>query len=468
MAASAALLAACLGAWSMWRSQRRENERLAAERAGDEERIRTLIEERTRAAAALEAERRRTAEAVEAERRRAEVELKALRERSAAELEALRLRSDEEKSAARAERAQMEETFRVQFRNLANEILGEQSRHFRQTNRESLDEMLRPFRENIKDFRERVESIYTRGQEQHGELRAELKNLRELNARISDDARNLTDALKGKSKVQGDWGETILDTILDSSGLTRGLHYRLQYTTDGDEGAKLRPDVVLSLPDGKRIVIDSKVSLKAYAEAAQAETEAARAALLKEHLLSVERHIAELSRKDYHARFDSPEFVIMFVPTEPAFIEALKADPQLWTRAYERKVILSSPTNLFALLKIVDDIWRRYTRTKNQEQVLEIAGKIYDQVARFMEQLDSLGGHLRRAQESYDATRKVYCTGNNNLVRLSENMRRLGVKVRKELSSELVSRAELDLPDGIAAAADPAVAEPPQGAEPEE
>ena len=300
---------------------------------------------------AAEAEERLAASEREsrAARERAEAEIRTLieaRTKAEAAAEALERKIREGK----AEREQAEELLRVQFRNLANDILSEQTRHFKETNREALDLLLKPFKENIADFRTRVEQIYSTEREQHGELKGELKNLMELNRRITAETTNLTNALKGNSKVQGDWGEMILSTILDNSNLIRGVHYDCQVTIKDDEGNNQRPDVVLYLPEGKRIVIDSKVSLTAYVEWVGAEEEAARTRYLAAHVASVRQHVNELSRKEYQRLLESPDFVIMFIPNEPAFLAAMQHDSAIWSDAYERKVIISSPTNLFALL----------------------------------------------------------------------------------------------------------------------
>ncbi|MBQ2702399.1 MAG: DNA recombination protein RmuC, partial [Alistipes sp.] len=225
-----------------------------------------------------------------------------------------------------AEREKMEEQFKAQFRNLANDILGEQSRQFRQTNKDEIDKLLKPFRDNITDFRERVERIYSSENEQRGALRNELENLMKLNARITTETANLTQALKGNSKVQGDWGEMILDSILDNSNLIRGIHYDTQLNIKDAEGNNLRPDVVLYLPEGKQIVIDSKVSLTAYADYTAAEDATERQRLLTAHIASVRQHVKELGSKEYQRLLQSPDFVIMFVPNEPAFLTALQSD----------------------------------------------------------------------------------------------------------------------------------------------
>lgn len=402
-----AALAAAFGA--AWLVQRREAVRLAAEKQ-------TAEAARERA----ESDLRRLAE----QRTETEKELAALRASTAAELAALREKSEEQRAAERAEREKSEETLRLQFRSLAGEIFGEQSRQFRQTNKEALDILLKPFRDNIVDFRERVERIYSHENEQRGELKNELRNLMELNRRITTETTNLTNALKGNSKVQGDWGEVLLDTILDGSSLIKGIHYETQYNIKDAEGRNLRPDVVLRLPEGKRIVIDSKVSLTAFVDCTAADDEAERRRLLDAHVASVRQHVRELGAKEYQRLLDSPDFVVMFIPNEPAFLEALKADRSIWSDAYEKKVIISSPTNLFALLKLVADLWKYSDQDRNTKEIATCALKLYEQLVAFTSSLESVGTALGKARDAYDDAYKRLCKGNDNIVRIGERLKR--------------------------------------------
>ena len=395
------------------------------------------------------------AQALTEQRTRTEAELAALRASSETELASLRAKNAEERAAEKAEREKLEETFRAQFKNLATEILGEHSVRFRQTSQEQIDSLLKPFRDNITDFRKRVEEIYTTQTSQRGELKAELKNLMELNRRITAETTNLTNALKGNSKVQGDWGEMILSTILDNSNLIRGVHYDCQVTIKDDEGNNQRPDVVLYLPEGKRIVIDSKVSLTAYVEWVGAEEEAARTRYLAAHVASVRQHVNELSRKEYQRLLESPDFVIMFIPNEPAFLAAMQHDSAIWSDAYERKVIISSPTNLFALLKLVDDLWRRNEQSRNQEQIIKYGTTLYEQFVAFAASLEGVGQALDLARAKYDDAYKRLHTGNNNIVRTGERLRRLGLPTAKRPSRRLLDETDgLDAEEELPAAGD--------------
>ncbi|MDE6861392.1 MAG: DNA recombination protein RmuC, partial [Alistipes sp.] len=365
----------------------------------------TLILRRSSAELARERDERRVSEqnlqAEMARERQSLLDERMARVRAESEVAALREREQAEQTLAR-ERERAEEAMKAQFRNLANEIFGEQSREFRQANKESLDLLLKPFKDNISDFRERVERIYASENEQRGALKNELDNLMRLNMKITAETANLTNALRGNSKVQGDWGEVYLETILSSTGLVKGLHYEVQANLKDDDNRNLRPDVILRLPEERSIVIDSKVSLTAYVGYTAAESEQERRRLMAEHVASVRRHVQELAAKEYQRLLDSPDFVIMFIPAEPAFLEALKEDRSIWGDAYARKVVISSPTNLFALLKMVADMWRRDAQTKNQAEIVDKATKLYDQLVSFTESLEGIGAALDQARTRYD------------------------------------------------------------------
>ena len=401
------------------------------------------------------------------ERARAEAELAAARAEltagqraRAAEIEARQRQQKEERAAEQSRLEAQQEQLKAQFRNLATEILGEQSKQFRETSRESLDVLLKPFRDNITEFRERVERIYSHENEQRGELKNELKNLMELNRRITTETTHLTNALRGNSKVQGDWGETMLETILDSSSLVKGLHYETQCNLKDAEGRNLRPDVVLKLPEGKRIVIDSKVSLTAYVACTAAESEEERRRHLAAHVASVRQHVQELARKEYQRLLDSPDLVVLFVANEPAYLEALKADASIWNDAYERKVLLSSPTNLFALLKLVADLWKYDAQDKNTKRIAECGLKLYEQAVAFTASLESVGTALGKAQEAYADARKRLASGNNNLVRVGLQLKETArLQSKKSFSAALQEQAESEEAAGAAESALPPQAE---------
>lgn len=333
----------------------------------------------------------------------------------------------------------MEKALREQFRNLAGDVLQEQSRRFKENNTESMNMILKPLKDNIADFRLRMEGIFSHQTEQSGALKNELKRLMELNAQITTETTNLTNALKGNSKVQGDWGEVILQTILEKSNLIKGVHYDTQLNVKDEEGNNLRPDVVMYLPGDKQIIIDSKVSLTAYVNYVAAESDAAARAAMAAHVASVRQHVKELGSKQYQQYMQSPDFVIMFVPNEPAFLNALKEDNTIWSDAYEKKVIVSSPTNLFALLKIVADLWQRDEQTKNQEKIIKCGTTLYEQLVAFEDELLNVGASIVKAQENYDKALKRLRSGNNNIVRVGERLRDMGLPTAKRQNSKLLN-----------------------------
>lgn len=372
-------------------------------------------------------------------------------QRQALEKELAELKAERERERARRadEIAALEQQQRLAFKNLANEILDEKSRQFKQSNRESLESLLNPFREQIEGFRKRVDEVYKGEIEQHSLLKNEICRLSEANLRISEEADNLTRALKGNSKVQGDWGEMLLETILDSSHLTKGIHYETQHNLKDEQGNNLRPDVILKLPEGKRIVIDSKVSLTAYVAYTESATPEDASRAVKDHLRSVRAHVDELSGKCYQTlldrtRSESPDFVIMFVPSEPAFLLAMQQDASLWGYAYNKKVIVSSPTNLFALLKIVDDLWKRDMQSRNARKIADEGGKLYDKFMGFAETLVDLGKSISASSERYERAIKQLKTGPGNLIRRTEQLRELGVKATKSLPNQLSDYDEED------------------------
>ncbi|MFI3289638.1 MAG: DNA recombination protein RmuC [Rikenellaceae bacterium] len=334
------------------------------------------------------------------------------------------------------EQTRREEQLRDQFKNIATEIFTDHSRQFKESSRESIDTMLKPFKENITSFRERVETIYNFENQQRGALKNELERLMELNRKITVETSNLTNALRGNSKVQGDWGEMILETILQSSNLVRGTHYSTQTNFKDEAGNNLRPDVVLNLPEGKQIIIDSKTSLTAFVNYVNSEEPTQRRQALDAHIVSVRQHIKELANKEYQKLVNSPDFVIMFIPSEPAFLAALQAESSLWGEAYERRVIISSPTNLFALLKLVDDLWKRNAQSKNTAEIVTRGTKLYDQLVNFVGSLEGVGVALDGAKSKYDDAYKRLCTGNDNIIRNGEKLRKLGLPTKRQQSAK--------------------------------
>ena len=415
---------------TLFLSQRRRNEEL-------HKAIAEANEATAKAEAELSSQTKALLHNIEQERIAREAEQMA-RVKAETELEAER-RSIADKVRSQEE---LQQSLKEQFRTLAGDVLGEQSRRFKEENRESMDIILKPFKDNISEFRSRVDAIFTQQTEQSGALKNELQRLMELNKQITTETTNLTNALKGNSKVQGDWGEMILESILDNSNLIRGVHYQTQLNVKDEAGNNLRPDVVLNLPNNKQVIIDSKVSLTAYVNYVSAESEAERRAAMTAHIASVRQHVKELGAKSYQQLLNSPDFVIMFIPNEPAFLDALKEDNTIWNDAYEKKVIISSPTNLFALLKIVDDLWRRDEQNKNHENIIKLGVTLYDQLVAFSTTLEGVGTSLEQAQAKYEEAYKRLHTGNNNIVRVGEKLRKMGLPTTKRQSAKLVELSE--------------------------
>ena len=428
--ATALLAIASATLLTLFLSQRRRNEelhRVIAEANEATAKAEAELSTQTKALLLNIEQERIAREAEQMARVKAETELEAER-RSIAD----KVRSQEE----------LQQSLKEQFRTLAGDVLGEQSRRFKEENRESMDIILKPFKDNISEFRSRVDAIFTQQTEQSGALKNELQRLMELNKQITTETTNLTNALMGNSMVKGDWGEMILESILDNSNLIRGVHYQTQLNVKDEAGNNLRPDVVLNLPNNKQVIIDSKVSLTAYVNYVSAESEAERRAAMTAHVASVRQHVKELGAKSYQQLLNSPDFVIMFIPNEPAFLDALKEDNTIWNDAYEKKVIISSPTNLFALLKIVDDLWRRDEQNKNHENIIKLGVTLYDQLVAFSTTLEGVGTSLEQAQAKYDEAYKRLHTGNNNIVRVGEKLRKMGLPTTKKQSAKLVELSE--------------------------
>lgn len=344
----------------------------------------------------------------------------------------------------------------TEFENIATKILKENSSEFKEKSVEQLKNLLEPFGLNIKgmidplgkdihQFREKVETFYGDEAKQRFSLQESIKNLVEANQRISEDANNLTKALKGESKVQGDWGEMILETILEKSGLKKGEQYDIQeFIKDdngdivrGEGGHKMQPDIVVYFPDDRRLIIDSKVSLTAYVDYIGAEDDEIAEQKKKELYASVKSHIDELSKKDYSKYMDNaPDFVMMFIPNEAAYYMAIQMDSNLWNYAYSKQVVMMTPTNLITALKLTLDLWRRDAREKNFEVILQKAGAMYDKFAGFVDTLKDVGARLDGLNTSYQKAMGQLSTGNGNLVKRAFELNKMGINSKKRLSIE--------------------------------
>ncbi len=360
-----------------------------------------------------------------------------------AELAASQVRVEALQGRIEADKQSLEQqqiAFRAEFRNLANSIFEEKATQFKQVNRESLEQLLRPLGDRIVEFKSRVEAIYSSENSQRGELKAEIKHLVEQTNRITAETTHLTRALRGDSKTQGDWGEVILQRLLESSGLQQGTHFTIQENLKDAAGNNLRPDVILRLPEGNHMIIDSKVSLTAFVNYTAAEDDATRKTCLAEHQQSVRNHFRALGAKGYQNLVESPDFVIMFVPNEPAFLAAIQSDGSLWGEAYDKKVIIASPTTLLSILKIVHDLWKREDQSRNALQIAEAGANLYDKLVGLAETLLEVGRNIGRTQESYDKAIGQLRDGKGSVVSYSERLRKLGVKADKSLPAGLAPK----------------------------
>lgn len=328
----------------------------------------------------------------------------------------------------------------TEFENIANKILKKNTIEFSNVNNEKLKEILSPLKEKILTFEKKVEDTYEKGLKDQTDLRAELKKLQDLNYKISEEATNLTKALKGDVKKQGNWGEIVLERILERSGLTEGQEFQREVVAKNVEGKIIRPDVIVNLPDKKHIIIDSKVSLIAYERYTNSEEQVERDRFLKEHLLSLKNHIKELHEKHYNSspNFNSPDFVLLFIPIESSFSVAVEHDQQIFNYAWENKIVIVSPSTLLATLRTIASIWQQENQTKNALEIAKQSGALYDKFASFIEDVDKLGRNIETIQKTYtEASKKLY-TGKGNLVRRAEVLRELGAAASKQIPDKFL------------------------------
>ncbi|WP_291831727.1 DNA recombination protein RmuC [Marinobacter sp.] len=341
------------------------------------------------------------------------------------------------------------DALKQEFENLANRIFDQKSERFTQQSKTSLDSLLNPFRDQLQDFRKRVEDVYTTETRDRQALRSEIKSLQDLNRQITEEAANLTRALKGDKKVQGNWGELILERVLERSGLRKGIEYETQGSYRDGDNQLLRPDVIVHLPDQRNLVVDSKVSLVAYQQWVIAEHDDARAEALKQHVEAVRNHIRTLSEKDYSqlSGLHSPDFVLLFMPIEPAFVAAFQQDENLFAEAFERKIIVVTPTTLLATLRTIENIWRYERQSQNARRIADRAGAVYDKLRVFVEAMERLGSQLHTTQSTYDSAMNTLTRGRGNLIAQANRFVELGVRVKKELPKVIVDQAEVDADD---------------------
>ena len=321
------------------------------------------------------------------------------------------------------------------FENIASKILEEKTDKFTRYNQEQVKQILEPLGKDIESFRKKVETVYMDETRERASLGKELQNLMELNRRLSDEASSLAKAIKGEHnpKIQGDWGEMILDSILSNSGLEKGVHYFPQESNKNEEGKILRPDVIVRYPDGQDIIIDSKVSLTAYSRYIAATDETERKQAIADHLASVKRHIDSLAGKNYDYLNNSIDFVMMFMPIEPAYMLALSSDSQIWEYAYKKKILIVSPTHLITALKLIYDLWSRDAQNRNAIDIANRGAQMYEKFAGFITDMLAIGKNIDNSKKAYDTAMNKLSEGKGNLVRQAEMLKELGIRSSKEL-----------------------------------
>ncbi|MGN0258660.1 MAG: DNA recombination protein RmuC [Bacteroides sp.] len=352
---------------------------------------------------------------------------------------------------------QMNRRMTLEFENLSNRIFKSRSEEFRQLNADHLQQLLQPLTGTIKEFKQQVEQAYTTEAKERFSLGERIKELVELNNRLSEEAGNLTRALKGDSKVQGNWGEMILERLLEASGLVEGEHYvrqeflkneRGEAMLNAESGQKMQPDIIVRFPDQRELIIDSKVSLTAFAAYTAATDKEEQQACLKAHLRSVRAHVEELSRKDYsHYDDKAPDFVVMFIPTEGAYLLAIQGDPQLWEYAYNKKVVIMSPTNLISALRLSLDLWKREYQAKNVQEIIRRGTLLYEKIVGFTDTYLSLGDRLKALQNDYDRALNQLSDGQGSVVRQADRLQRMGLTPKKKISNRLLSADSMEEPD---------------------
>jgi DNA recombination protein RmuC len=341
---------------------------------------------------------------------------------------------------------ELQEKFTKEFENLANKILEEKTQKFTEQNKENLKNILSPLQDKIQHFEKKVEDTHKESIDYHAALRQQIVSLSEMNAQMSKETINLTKALKGDSKMQGNWGELVLERVLEKSGLEKGREYEVQQAFTSEEGTKILPDVIINLPDGKKMVVDSKVSLTAYERYVNEEDDVQQNIYLKEHVNSVKRHVEQLSDKRYQDiyQMESPDFVLLFIPIEPAFALALQEDLNLYNKAFEKNIVIVTPSTLLATLRTIDSMW---TNQKQQENAIEIArqaGALYDKFEGFVSDLIKIGKKMDEAKVEYSSAMNKLTEGKGNLVTSAEKLKKMGAKAKKALPEAILKRTEND------------------------
>lgn len=347
------------------------------------------------------------------------------------------------------EKEKANEQLKQQFTLLGQEIFNRNTKDFAERHQKSLNEVLSPFKQKLGDFEKKINETYDKDLRDRISLKDEVKRLCEMNQVISQDAQNLTKALKGDVKMQGNWGELILERVLEASGLQEGEEFELQESSENEDGRRIQPDVIVHLPDHKHLVIDAKVSLVAYEKYIQADDENKKSKYLQEHLLSLRRHIKELSEKKYHSatNLDTPEFVMLFLPIESSFGLAVREDIEIFTYGWEQKIILVCPTTLLATLKTVASLWKQDKQNKNAEKIARESGLLYNKFVGFVEDLEGIGQHIDKTRLAYDQAFRKLSHGPGNLISKVEKIKKLGAKTNKKLDEQIIALSEAHEPN---------------------
>jgi DNA recombination protein RmuC len=339
---------------------------------------------------------------------------------------------------------QLQEKFTKEFENLANKILEEKTNKFTQQNKENMQNILSPLQDKIHLFEKKVEDTHKESIDYHAALRQQIIGLRDMNIQMSKETLNLTKALKGDSKMQGNWGELVLERVLEKSGLEKGREYEVQQAFTTEDGNRVFPDVVINLPDGKKMVVDSKVSLTAYEKYSNEEDELLKNGFLKEHVASIKRHVEQLGNKNYHDLYqiESPDFVLLFIPIEPAFAIALNEDTYLYNRAFEKNIVIVTPATLLATLRTIDSMWANQKQQENAFEIARQAGALYDKFEGFVADLIKIGKKIDESKVEYSGAMNKLIEGKGNLVTSVEKLKKMGAKAKKSLPESILNRAE--------------------------
>ncbi len=418
---------------------RKEKEAMAIRLARAEQQAENLLAEKERISAMLREESQRLAAELQQER------ANLLQAEKSLESARAYYKSQQEKlQEQKAEIETIKKQFNNEFQLIANKILEEKTQRFTETNTKSLDQILNPFKDKIKSFEEKVDKVYQTEAAERNTLKGVVEQLMEQSRHIKDEANSLSRALRGDSKKQGNWGEVILERVLERSGLVKDREYRLQASMVDDEGRRLQPDAVIDLPDDKHLVVDSKVSLVAYERWVNAETDEDREVFAKQHIHSVENHVRGLSAKNYHDLYqiNSPDFVLLFMPIESAFSMSITYKADLFSDAWDRKVVIVSPSTLLATLRTIASMWKQERQTRNVLEIAKEAGALYDKFYGFLEDMEKVGKQLDNAKKAHDDARKKLDSGPGNVIKRVENLKKLGAKASKQIDSNWLDGEE--------------------------